>query len=892
MKLRKGQATRASLLVLHQFGHIAMLAMLIVLVLFGLFGFRLSRGPIAIPHLASWFATHFTGEGVVVHIDEAELAWAGYHKGGAVPFVLRLADLEVRTDSGSRLAYVPAAILSLPVVDLFGGRQPVTLEGEGATFPDSDVPVSWYAKLWPGAGFTLSHSDVHVKIGTGHIGKKPDSIALSHAYFTLSVLHDGEVRLTNGQAQLAPYGASAPTLAFSFSGRYDHHWQGLLSVKVDKVQARDLPLIWPPQLLPATRQWIATHITAGSAQNADFTFNLAAQGDLSHLQIKNIQGGFQINGLSVVWLEGAPPLTDMNGQFSMRTADTGIITATSGDVAGIRVENGSLALTGLTAENQAGLLKMSLAGPVQTILPVLAAPPLNLLGHVPAEVEKATGNAQANLMVHIPFEDNLTESDITLQMQAVLTDLRVPTPLAGVAYTKGRMVIISNGHQLSATAQADFGGLPANLTMKQDLSSPNGDTQLTMTGEAGPLLWQALGFNTPYTTLQGNAPFTFTVSGPTDSEQQAALTLNLTPTRLLLPALGWSKSPGQPAKLEASLSLRGQQLVALQSVEIQAPHLTILGRGTGNRFSLEQVKIGRSQMSGTLIRPSKPGTAWILRISGATLDLRLKALTSSNLPTNTPNDAFATKFPWQADLTFAAVYTAPPPAPSLLAVNLQAAGNGSTLTTATASAQGVSAVVTPQPDGQHRLFLQGDDAGKLLDILGVYSGIRGGTLNLSAIYGNGPVQGVLKLDDIRLLHAPGFVKILQAATLYGIAEAASGPGLLLNHTVIPFTLNQTLLTLHGADSYSEALGFTADGTINISHNTCDLETTIIPAYALNSFLGKIPLIGHLFTAEKGGGLFAMRAHVQGPLNDPDVSVNPLSVLTPGFLRGIFGLAEK
>ena len=132
---------------------------------------------------------------------------------------------------------------------------------------------------------------------------------------------------------------------------------------------------------------------------------------------------------------------------------------------------------------------------------------------------------------------------------------------------------------------------------------------------------------------------------------------------------------------------------------------------------------------------------------------------------------------------------------------------------------------------------------------------------------------------------------MQAATLYGVAEALSGPGLLLDHTTIPFTLKQNLLSLHGADTYSEALGFTASGTVNIADDTCDLDATIIPAYALNSFLGRLPLIGRLFTAEKAGGLFAMRAHVHGKINDPDVSVNPLSVFLPGFLRGLFGLGE-
>jgi hypothetical protein len=36
-------------------------------------------------------------------------------------------------------------------------------------------------------------------------------------------------------------------------------------------------------------------------------------------------------------------------------------------------------------------------------------------------------------------------------------------------------------------------------------------------------------------------------------------------------------------------------------------------------------------------------------------------------------------------------------------------------------------------------------------------------------------------------------------------------------------------------------------------------------------------------------VFAARYALKGPLEDPSVSVNPLSALTPGFLREIFGL---
>jgi hypothetical protein len=60
---------------------------------------------------------------------------------------------------------------------------------------------------------------------------------------------------------------------------------------------------------------------------------------------------------------------------------------------------------------------------------------------------------------------------------------------------------------------------------------------------------------------------------------------------------------------------------------------------------------------------------------------------------------------------------------------------------------------------------------------------------------------------------------------------------------------------------------------------------------INSLLGNIPLFGRIFSPETGGGVFAATFRLQGAMDDPQVSVNPLAALTPGFLRGIFGLGQ-
>ena len=79
------------------------------------------------------------------------------------------------------------------------------------------------------------------------------------------------------------------------------------------------------------------------------------------------------------------------------------------------------------------------------------------------------------------------------------------------------------------------------------------------------------------------------------------------------------------------------------------------------------------------------------------------------------------------------------------------------------------------------------------------------------------------------------------------------------------------------------------GRVDLDAERIDMQGTIVPAYFFNSLLGNIPLVGKLFSPERGGGVFAASYTLRGRLEDPDVSVNPLAALTPGFLRGLFGL---
>ena len=73
------------------------------------------------------------------------------------------------------------------------------------------------------------------------------------------------------------------------------------------------------------------------------------------------------------------------------------------------------------------------------------------------------------------------------------------------------------------------------------------------------------------------------------------------------------------------------------------------------------------------------------------------------------------------------------------------------------------------------------------------------------------------------------------------------------------------------------------GAIVVSRRN-NIGGDIAVAGIFSNTIGAIPWINLLL----GDGLFGVTYRMTGPVDDPDVNVNPLSVIAPGFLRKVFG----
>ncbi len=103
---------------------------------------------------------------------------------------------------------------------------------------------------------------------------------------------------------------------------------------------------------------------------------------------------------------------------------------------------------------------------------------------------------------------------------------------------------------------------------------------------------------------------------------------------------------------------------------------------------------------------------------------------------------------------------------------------------------------------------------------------------------------------------------------------------------VPFSARAKLVSIRDGRA-GGSIGMTFAGMVDRKAERVDLTGSLVPLYGLNSLLGSVPILGDLLVSKKGEGVFGLTYAMKGNLNEPVLTVNPLSVLTPGIFRRIF-----
>ena len=174
----------------------------------------------------------------------------------------------------------------------------------------------------------------------------------------------------------------------------------------------------------------------------------------------------------------------------------------------------------------------------------------------------------------------------------------------------------------------------------------------------------------------------------------------------------------------------------------------------------------------------------------------------------------------------------------------------------------------------------------LLSEYSFFKGLSGGKLIFTSIIDELKSNSKLKIENFKVINAPGVVKLLSLADLGGLADLAEGEGLSFDILEINMEKNKKLLKLNEVIALGPSLSVLMEGYQD-KNGLTSLRGTIVPAKTLNKMISKIPVIGNIvIPKEIGEGLFGISFKMKGPKGNIKTTINPIKTLTPRFIQKI------
>lgn len=831
-----------------------------------------------------------TGRGsgtLVLGVGRVAVSLAAEASGEPAIIGFRLAIAETRPAELALLApaLAPLAALDAPALMTLAGR----MEADGRLATVQARLSARAGRLDLGAGRTLPIASLEAAAAW-----RPEGIALEHAVLRLE-------------------GPATPTLtAAATARRVEAGWRASATLGLDAAPLAALSRWWPEGLGGNERAWILENITAGTARNGQWTFAAEAPADLSTLTLTEARGTLEVEDATIHWLRPIPPMEAVHGVVEFGLAEV-VARVASGRQSGTRAQarDGVVRVGFAPGEVPAADIQIGLAGTLPEVLAVIQHPRLHLFDSRPLTIKDPAGTLEGRVSLAFPLLADLPVEQLRVRGQARLANVRIADILLGRPIERGQLDLTVDNDGLKLAGTAQFAGIATRLGVEMDFrAGPPGQvvSRETVQARADARLLAALDL-AHEELVRGPIGLDIRTERRRNGQGRVTVRADLREATLALDPLAWSKPPGQNAGGEAVLRLQGENLAAIESFRAEAPALMVrgsaaFGRGTRlERVEIAEARVAESRLAGEIRPPAGAGAPWRLALRGAVLDMRraMAEETPQATPQATPQPASQAGPSFAIEGRFDRVLLGPRRELAAVEARLRLDGRGVVRDGRLAGRAGprgpFEALIAPHGQGRpgRTLTLAAEDAGALLGAFGILEHLEGGRLRVSGSYAHdapgAPLRGQAEMNEFSVRNAPAFAKLLQAMTLFGLVEALSGPGLTFVRMVAPFTLTPDTLTLEEARAFSASLGITAKGTLDRRRRLLAMEGTIVPAYILNALLGNIPLLGRIFSPETGGGVFAATFRLTGAMDDPQVSVNPLAALTPGFLRGIFGLGQ-
>jgi hypothetical protein len=185
------------------------------------------------------------------------------------------------------------------------------------------------------------------------------------------------------------------------------------------------------------------------------------------------------------------------------------------------------------------------------------------------------------------------------------------------------------------------------------------------------------------------------------------------------------------------------------------------------------------------------------------------------------------------------------------------------------------------------MTIKTDNAGRFITGTGIFENFQEGHLTADIIQTPKHIKGNVFIGNGTILKSPWIAKLLSLASLTGILDRLNSRGLSIDKTTLDFTKHDNVVNFKNGLIAGSAIGISFQGDYRLDDDTMNFYGALMPFYGINSLFSNIPIVGKLTSSRPSEGIIGMSYHIKGNSDNPDVSVNPLSVLGVGILRRLF-----
>lgn len=677
----------------------------------------------------------------------------------------------------------------------------------------------------------------------------------------------------------------------------------LLSGRMRDLSADLLKRLWPPIMVPKTRDWVSKNVIDGTVTDGEFIVNLpvdalATAKREKRLPPNSIDLHFRMADVSTRYFKELPPLIKASGEAWLKDDDfrlemtSGEIVLPSGKLG--KLDKGTMAAQDIMVPETVAQYTFDVTAPTQAILEFAGHPSLNLIKKSGFDTTKLMGNAKLSGKLAVPMMKGPPPERVIFSAEAKVRDAALEGALPGIDITDGVVGVTVEKGALEAKGPVKINGVPVELTWRR-AAGPGGKQsaviEATLDGEERKKIGVDLG-----EFLRGPMAVKADLADLADPEGRIDIEADLSKSEMQIAAISWSRPPVPKTSATLVYFNKGERGRRIEDLVIKGEGLFIRGdvsllpKGGMKEARLSEVKLSDENRFALTMTNGESGST--IKINGDSFDARplIRSMFGATRPGGS-DDSLSKRTPLSITVNLDRVYAHRGEILTNVSGTIRTRGStveAAEVTGAFLSGQPVVLRVTPDGDGRE-MRISGRDAGAAMRAANLYSKIAGGQIEFFAMMDNDASssvrEGKLVIRDFEVRNEAALAELDAKGR-----PKKSGPrkdGLAFKRLTLPFTTDARFLRLGDSLVRGNELGATAQGVIRKSDGAIDITGTIIPAYGPNAALGNIPLLGDILTGGGGEGIFGLTYALGGTMNKPVFQANPVSAIAPGIFRKLF-----